>query len=112
MRVNIPLVAEVKFEGEADYHPYLLTDISWGGLYLRMEETRPIGTKLSVMFPAIDGRRCFEIGGKVVTQDKFVEGRTLSGIGIAFEEVDQNTKSIIQKIVDRLLSSQNPCKPD
>ncbi len=106
LRVPIPLVVEVKFEGEPDFMPYLLTDISWGGVYLRMENPKPIGTSAVMLLPSREGGGCRELEGKVVTQNKLVEGRTLPGVGLAFEHMDENIKSLIQQLVERTLSPQ------
>jgi len=106
LRVPILLVVEVKFDGEADFMPYLLTDISWGGVYIRMEDPRPIGTSAVILLP---GRGCGgyrELRGKVVTQNKLVEGKTIPGVGLVFERTDEDVKSLIQQLVERTLSPQ------
>lgn len=104
MRVPIPLVVEVRFEGEQDFMPYLLTDISWGGFYLRMENPKPIGTSAVALLPSREAGGYRELRGKVVTQNKLVEGRTIPGVGLAFEAMDENLKSLIQQLVEQTLS--------
>ncbi|GEM_PF-2102954 len=108
MRVPLPLVVEVKFDGEEDFQPFLLTDISWGGMYLRMDDLRPIGTPLVASLPSSEEQGGIEVKGKVVTQNKLIEGRTIPGIGVAFEDVDHNAKSLIQKLIDRMLNPGSP----
>jgi len=104
LRVPIPIVVEVRFEGEPDFLPYLLTDISWSGLYLRMEDPKPVGTSAVILLPSREGSGYRELKGKVVTQNKLVEGRTIPGVGLAFETMDENIKSLIQQLVERTLS--------
>ena len=104
MRVPLPMVVEVKFDGDEDFQPHLMIDLSWGGMYLRTEETRPVGTTCLTQLPSPEGGGVLEIEGKVVTQDKTADGRTTPGVGVAFDELDQSAKSIIQKLIDRMLS--------
>jgi len=104
MRVPLPLVVEVKFEGEEDFQPYLLVDISWGGMYVRMDSPKPVGTKFTAQLSSLGGKKNAEITGKVVTQNKLVEGRAYPGVGLAFDVIDQDTKSQIQRMIDRMLS--------
>lgn len=105
MRVCIPFVVEAKFEGDTDFQPFLITDVSWGGLYLRMDQPKPIGTQIVLLIPAREGQGCVEVQGRVATQNKLVEGRTIPGVGISFDEIDHDTKSLIQSLVDRMMNS-------
>jgi len=107
MRVPLPLVVEVKFAEEEDFLPYLLIDISWGGMYVRMDNPHNVGTSAVVCLPYPEEQVDLEIKGKVVTQNKLIDGRILPGVGIAFDDVDHSAKSLIQKLIDRLLSSRS-----
>ena len=104
MRVPLPLVVDLKFEGEDDFQPYLLVDISWGGMYVRMETPQSIGTGFVGQLQSSEGKKSIEIAGKVVTQNKMIDGRVYPGVGLNFDKVDHNTKSLIQKLIDRMLN--------
>jgi uncharacterized protein (TIGR02266 family) len=104
MRVPLPLVVEIKFEGEKDFQPYLLVDISWGGMYVRMDSPQPIGTRFVAQLQAPERKKNLEISGKVVTQNKETDGRVHPGVGLTFDSIDQNTKSLLQKLIDRMLN--------
>ena len=104
MRVPLPLVVDLKFEGEDDFQPYLLVDISWGGMYVRADTPQPIGTKFVAQLPSPEGKKNIEITGKVVTQNKLIDGRVFTGVGLNFDKVDHDTKSLIQKLIDRMLN--------
>ena len=106
MRVPMPLVIEVKFEGDQDSQPLLLVDISWGGIYIRSENPRDIGSRLTVHLPVAEDNVSLDITGKVATQNKSINGRVVPGMGISFDELDHDAKSLIQKLINRILQSE------
>lgn len=103
MRVPLPLVVEVKFEGDKDSQPALLVDLSWGGMYIRTEHLKPVGTRLTAHLPITEDSVSLDVTGSVVNQNKLVNGRKVPGMGISFDEIDHDAKSLIQKLINRML---------
>lgn len=106
MRVPLPLVVEVMFEGEKESHPVLLVDISWGGMYIRSENTRLIGSRITAHLPITEDKVSLEVTGRVVNLNKNIGGRTVPGMGVCFDELDHDAKSLIQKMINRMLHSK------
>ena len=103
MRVPLPLVVEVKFDGDKDSEPALLVDISWGGMYIRCEKVKPVGSRLTAHLPITEDSVSLDVTGQVVNQNKMVNGKVVSGMGIAFDELDHDAKSLIQKLINKML---------
>jgi c-di-GMP-binding flagellar brake protein YcgR len=106
MRVPLPMVVEVKFEGEKDSHPLLLVDISWGGMYIRSENLKPIGSRLTAHLPMTEYNVSLDVRGHVVTHNKSINGRIVPGMGVSFDELDHDAKSLIQKLINKMLQSK------
>jgi len=106
MRVPLPLVVEVKFEGEKESYPMLLVDISWGGMYIRSENVRPVGARMTAHLPIAEDKVSLDVTGRVVTQNKFINGKNVPGMGISFDELDHDAKSLIQKLINTMLQSK------
>lgn len=105
LRVPLPLVIEIKFEGDNETQPVLLVDLSWGGMYIRTEKLRAIGTKLTAYLPITEDNVSLEITGKVVTQNKKINNKIIPGMGVAFSPLDHDAKSLIQKLINRILQT-------
>ena len=103
MRVPLPLVVEMKFDGDKDSQPVLLVDISWGGMYIRSENVRPVGSRLTAHLPITEDSVSLDVTGQVVNINKSVNGRVVPGMGISFDELDHDAKSLIQKLINRML---------
>lgn len=106
MRVPLPLVVEIRFEGENESHPMLMIDISWGGMYIKSDALRPIGSRLTAHLPIAEDKVSLDVKGAVVTQNKNIGGRLVAGMGISFDELDHDAKSLIQKLINTMLQSK------
>ena len=106
MRVLLPIVVEVQFEGEEEIKPFMITDISWGGVFLRAENPRPIGNRLTVHLPIVEDSVALEIQGAVIKHNKTVEGELIPGMAVEFDALDDEAKGEIQKLANRILRQQ------
>lgn len=106
MRVPLPLVVEISFDGENESRPLLLMDLSWGGMYIRSDQLKPVGTRLTAHLPVTGDNVSLDVQGKVVTQNKTVNGRIVPGMGVIFDDLDHDAKSLIQKLIDHVLQKK------
>ena len=103
MRVPLYIIVEVQFDGEEELKPFLLIDISWGGMFLRAENPRPIGKRLTVRLPVEEDSVALEIQGTVIKHNKTIEGKFIPGMAVEFDPLDEDTRGMIQRLVDRVL---------
>lgn len=103
MRVPLPLVVEVKFQDEKDSRPMLIMDISWGGMYIRSDNPKPVGSRLTAHLPITEDNVALEVAGRVVTHNKYINGKVVQGMGVSFDDLDHDSKSLIQKLIDKML---------
>ena len=106
MRVPLPIVVEVQFEGEEEIRPFMITDISWGGVFLRAENPRPISKRLTIHLQVVEDSVALEIQGTVIRHNKTVEGELVPGMAVEFDDLDDEAKGEIQKLVNRILHQQ------
>lgn len=99
MRVSIPLAVKYKLEDDHEFKPSSIEDISWGGVFLLMDPAPPLGKRIIVQLDIPEDSVRLEIWGTVVrVRDK--ELGKQSGVGIEFDELDHETRSQIQSLVD------------
>jgi len=105
MRVPIPLKVRIKKESNDTFEEAQIQDISWGGVLLNQNELPAIGTRLLVEFDMPDQAVTVEIWGKVVRVNKDNQGK-VDGVGVEFDELDHETRSQIQGLVDFMVNAQ------
>jgi len=75
-----------------------IEDISWGGIFLRINPVPPKGKRILMEFEMPGGNVLMEIWGTVVRLGE--EPGRPPGVGIQFDELDQETRGQIQNLVD------------
>jgi len=99
LRVSIPLAIKYKLEDDHEFKPSSIEDISWGGVFLLVEPPPGTGQRIIVQLEIPEDSVRLEIWGTVVrVRDK--ELGKPAGVGIEFDELDHETRSQIQNLVD------------
>ncbi len=103
-RANLQLLTQFRFDTFEEFLAEYSTDISAGGMFLRMEKPREEGSYVYLQFALRDGSRIIEGLGKVVhVSPSGVPGR-IAGMGIEFVNLDPESTAIIEEIVARRLA--------
>ncbi len=83
-------------------------DISLGGMFIRTEDPRPVGSMIYLQFALKDGSTLIEGLGRVVHVNAPGEGRT-PGMGVEFLNFDDESKAFIEELVaSRLPPEEEP----
>jgi len=108
LRVPLPLPVRIKaLESNNDFELAHLEDISWGGVFVRREPPLPLGKRVIIQFLMRDDAVALEIWGNVVRVREAKVGRS-GGNGIQFSELDDATRSLIQKMVISIIQPLFP----
>ena len=103
--LRVPLKTAVRIktaESGNDFELAEIEDISWGGVFVRREPPLVLGTRIILQVLMRDDSVALEIWGTAVRTRPAAAGRP-GGNGIMFQEVDDNTRSLIQKMVDSVI---------
>ncbi len=98
-RVNLGMLVQVNVDTIAAFKQDHCANISEGGMFLRTDELRPIGSSLFFQFTLKDGGALIEGMAKVV---RVVEqpGPEPRGMGVEFESLLEPSLSIVKALVD------------
>lgn len=99
--LRVPLVLPVRIkamDSGQDFELARIEDLSWGGVFVRRTPPFAPGTRVIIQFLMRDDSVAVEIWGTVVRVRQTKTGHP-EGNGIAFQEVDDHTRSLIQKMV-------------
>lgn len=105
MRVMYPIGVEVKFE-DSDWAPIIASDVSWGGVFLESKSPKAIGTALIVRMPYLDDGVKLELAGRVVRHNKVVDNKPVKGMGVEFDNIDDEAKYIIENLINKALKPE------
>lgn len=104
--VRVPLTSMMQYRVESmeDLLEDPTVDVSEGGLFLRTERPKPIGTRILFKLQLNNGTRVLEglaVVARVVTADT---GRT-PGMGLVFAEMDEPSRdALAQLLVDLMVA--------
>ncbi len=106
-RASLRMLIQVRFSSLAELIRKHSSDLSMGGLFLRTQKLRELGSLIYLQMSLTSGETLIEGLGRVVhvNPPNNPEGRTV-GIGIEFVNFDDASLSLIEEIVvERLRGS-------
>jgi len=105
LRVSVPMAVRVSLaEQEDEFRSTTIKDISWGGAFVVLEPPPPLDTRVIVEFTLVDENVSLELWGTVVRVEEEKEGRP-AGVGVKFDELDEDSRTLIQRLVDEEVAS-------
>jgi uncharacterized protein (TIGR02266 family) len=105
LRVPVPVPVRLKMENKDNYEDTTVRDISWGGVLIKLDQQPTVGARLLIQFDIPDQPVTVEIWGKVVRVNNDNQGK-VDGVGVEFDELDHETRSQIQGLVNSLITAQ------
>jgi type IV pilus assembly protein PilZ len=103
-RAKLQLLIQYRFDSLEDFLAEYSTDISAGGMFIRSEKPREVGSFVYLQFALRDGSRIIEGLGRVVhVNSPDIPGRE-AGMGVEFIDLDAESAATIEGIVARKLS--------
>lgn len=99
LRVPLSIPVKIKIEDkDEEFLPAMLGDISWGGAFVTMDPPAAVKDRIILQFDLPELNVFMELWGIVVRQRPNEEPGPL-GIGVEFDPLDEDTRSLIQKII-------------
>jgi len=98
IRVPLPLGIKYRFEDEDKFVNGTIEDIGWGGVFLKVNPVPAKGKRIMLEFEIPGESVVVSLWGTVVRVCE-EHGKPV-GVGIQFDELDNETRSQIQKLVD------------
>jgi len=98
----------LEFVTDRDLYQSYMPFVKTGGLFVRTTEQFELGTDIELQVLLPDSLEPSTVIGKVCWLTPLgAQNGTPAGIGIAFEEDPENTRSQIEKAIGRLLNSSD-----
>lgn len=100
-RVPLSLLIQYRFDTLEDFLAEYSTDISIGGMFIRTDQPREVGSLIYLQFYLRDGAKLIEGLGRVVRVSDQEPGRTDGeyGMGVEFVNFDAESMKLIEQIV-------------
>ena len=98
-RVPLNLLIQYRFDTFEEFMSEYASDISEGGMFIRTDEFREEGSMVYLQFALKDGTTLIEGLGRVVRVNP-AEGANTQGIGVEFVNFDEDSRSLIQAIIE------------
>ena len=100
LRVPLALPVKVKVvERDEEFKLTTLGDISWGGVFVKMDPPAPMGARVQLQFVVSDSNVSLELWGTVV-RARPGDRSEPAGVGIEFDPMDDGSHSLIQRLVN------------
>ncbi len=101
-RAPLSLLVQYRFDSFDDFLSEYSADMSTGGMFIRTEEPRKVGSMIYLQFALKDGSKLIEGLGRVVHVTPPGSDR-VPGMGVEFVNFDEPSLELIEEIVaDRL----------
>lgn len=97
-RAPLSLLVQYRSETFDDFLTDYSEDISLGGMFIRTDTPRPVGSMIYLQFSLEDGSVLLEGLGKVVHVSDGSGGRPV-GMGVQFESFDDASRGFIEELV-------------
>ncbi len=94
-RVPLNVLVQYRFDTFDDFTAEYAEDLSMGGIFIRTDDVRPIGTHIYLQFTLQAGRRLVEALGRII---RLVPGDD-GGMGIEFVNLDDDSRALLARIV-------------
>jgi len=104
LRVPLPIKIMIKRENSNATEAVQVGDISWGGVFLCLEPPPPLRSRLMLEFDIPDQPVTLGVWGTVVRLHNG-DAELPKGVGVEFDELDQEGRGQIQSLVSRQLWS-------
>jgi uncharacterized protein (TIGR02266 family) len=98
-RVPLQLLVQHRFETLQAFLEEIATDLSAGGMFLRTDSPHPVGSTIYLRFTLADGLPLIEGIGRVAWANKKPSADAVSGMGIEFVSLDDESRQLIDSIV-------------
>ena len=98
-RVPLNLLIQYRFDTFEEFMSEYASDISEGGMFIRTEEQREERSMVYLQFALKDGTKLIEGLGRVIRVNP-PNGQNPQGIGIEFVNFDEDSRALIQAIVE------------
>jgi uncharacterized protein (TIGR02266 family) len=96
----LPIPVRVKVvDQDQEFKLTTLGDISWGGVFVMMNPPAPLGSRIILQFLVLDEHVLLELWGTVV-RSKPDSPEEPAGVGVEFDQLDEDSRSLIQRLVD------------
>ncbi len=108
-RVPLSLLIQYRFETLEDFLAEYSTNISIGGIFVRTDQPREVGSLIYLQFYLRDGAKLIEGLGRVVrvSEPGPEDESTACGMGIEFVNFGEESMKLIQRIIDRNLDESD-----
>ena len=104
LRVPIQIPVRVKVvDLDQEFKLTALYDISWGGVFVKMNPPAPLGSRIIIQFLVSDKSVSLELWGTVVRAIKGSKQEP-AGVGVEFDQLDEDSRSLIQRLVHEEIS--------
>ena len=108
-RAELSLLVQYRFDSFDEFLSEYSGDMSTGGMFIRTEDPRPIGSMIYLQFALKDGSKLIEGLGRVVHVTEVGTDRT-PGMGVEFVSFDEESIELIEEIVaDRTSRVSSSC---
>ena len=98
LRVPLPMPVKVKIlDQDEEFNLSRIDDISWGGAFVVIEPLPPVGSRIILQFSGENV--ALELWGSIVRVKEPAVG-VAGGVGIQFDPLDDETRSLIQRLID------------
>ncbi|MEQ9501808.1 MAG: TIGR02266 family protein [Deltaproteobacteria bacterium] len=94
-RVPLNVLVQYRFDSFDDFTAEYAEDLSMGGMFIRTDDTREVGTHIYLQFMLQGGRRLVEALGRVARVIPGDDG----GMGIQFVNLDEDSKVLLAQII-------------
>ncbi|AOW78476.1 pilus assembly protein PilZ [Colwellia sp. PAMC 20917] len=99
----------LEFLSDRELYQYYMPFVKNGGLFVRSTEQFNLGDEVTLEVTLPDSLEPSSVVGKVCwLTPTGAQNGTPAGIGVSFEEDNDNVRNQIEKLIGRLLSSSEP----
>lgn len=99
----------LEFLSDKDLYQSYMPFVKSGGLFIRTTERYNLGDEITLEVTLPDSLEASTVVGKVCWLTPIgAQNGTPAGVGVSFEEDNENIRSQIEKSIGRLLSSSDP----
>lgn len=99
LRVPLPLPVKVKVleQEDEEFNLTRIDDLSWGGAFILVDPLPPLNSRIIIKFESPEV--ALELWGSVVRSVE-PESGVVGGVGIQFDTLDDETRSVLQQLVE------------
>jgi uncharacterized protein (TIGR02266 family) len=97
-RTPLSLLVQFRFNTFEDFLAEYSVNLSPGGIFLRTDEPRELGSIVYLQFSLKDGSRLIEGMGRVVRVNPPGEQERVPGMGVEFLNFDEESMALIDEI--------------